>query len=330
MLVKTMTTGWKPGYIHLHEQGLLENRALALQELANPCCLCPRRCGVDRPSGERGFCRAGARVQVAKALPHMGEEPAISGKRGAGTIFFTHCNLRCCFCQNYQISHEHLGREINTEELAGMMIDLQNRGCHNISLVSGAHFLPGILKALVAATSRGLHVPLVYNSNGYESLQVLRLLDGIIDVYLPDAKYCSDSMAQRLSAAPNYHQINMAALREMARQTTHLETDEEGVALRGLIIRHLVLPDGLGDTYRVLQAIKKNLGPFVAVSLMGQYTPCFEAADSPVLGRYIRAEEYRRACTILVELGFENGWLQECEQKDRSFVPDFSQLDSWN
>ena len=140
---RAMTTDWKPGYILLHEQGLLEKRALALQALANPCRLCPRRCGVDRLAGERGFCRAGARVQVAKALPHMGEEPVISGTRGAGTIFFTHCNLRCCFCQNYQISHEHLGREVSTEELAGIMLDLQNRGCHNISLVSGAHFLPG-------------------------------------------------------------------------------------------------------------------------------------------------------------------------------------------
>jgi putative pyruvate formate lyase activating enzyme len=325
-----MTADWKPGYILLHEQGLLAKRALALQELANPCRLCPRRCGVDRPVGERGFCGAGARVQVAKALPHMGEEPVISGNRGAGTIFFTHCNLRCCFCQNYQISHEHLGRKVRSDELADIMLDLQNRGCHNISLVSGAHFLPGIVEALVLAAGRGLSIPLVYNSNGYESPQVLRLLDGIIDVYLPDAKYYNDAMAQNCSDAPAYHRINMAALQEMLRQTGHLEIDEQDIATRGLIIRHLVLPGGLGDTQRVLRAIKKTLGPFVAVSLMGQYTPCFEAAGHPVLGRCISAEEYRKACEMLVELGFENGWMQEYEPDDRAFVPDFSRPDSWN
>lgn len=327
---RAMTPDGKPGYIHLHEQGLLDKRALELRMFSNPCRLCPRRCGVDRPAGERGFCRAGARVQVAKALPHMGEEPVISGTRGAGTIFFTHCNLRCCFCQNYQISREHLGREVGAEELAGIMLDLQNRGCHNISLVSGTHFLPGIVEALVLAAGRGLNVPLVYNSNGYESAEVLRLLDGIIDVYLPDAKYYSDAMAQKCSDSPAYHRINMAALREMARQTGHLEINEQDIAMRGLIIRHLVLPDGLGDTQRVLRAIKKNLGPFVAVSLMGQYTPCFEAADHPELGRRITADEYRRASAMLEELGFENGWFQECKQEDPSFVPDFSQPDSWN
>lgn len=325
-----MTTDGKPGYILLHEQGLLEKRAMALQALFNPCRLCPRRCGVDRPAGERGFCRAGARVQVAKALPHMGEEPVISGKRGAGTIFFTHCNLRCCFCQNYQISHEHLGREVGSEELADIMLDLQNRGCHNISLVSGAHFLPGIVDALVLAAGRGLNVPLVYNSNGYESPQVLRLLDGIIDVYLPDAKYYSDAMAHNCSDAPAYHRINMSALQEMLRQTGHLETDEHDIAVRGLIIRHLVLPGGLGDTQRVLRAIKKNLGPFVTLSLMGQYTPCFETAGHPVLGRPLSPEEYGRACTLMLELGFENGWMQEYEPDDRAFVPDFSRPDSWN
>jgi putative pyruvate formate lyase activating enzyme len=182
----------------------------------------------------------------------------------------------------------------------------------------------------VLAAGRGLNVPLAYNSNGYESPQVLRLLDGIIDVYLPDAKYYSDAMAQNYSDAPAYHRITMAALQEMLRQTGHLETNEHDIALRGLIIRHMVLPGGLGDTQRVLRAIKKNLGPFVTLSLMGQYTPCFKTAGHPVLGRCIRAEEYRKACAMLVELGFENGWLQECAHEDRSFVPDFSQPDSWN
>jgi len=325
-----MTGTLKPGYATLYEQGLLEARALALRALAGHCRLCPRCCGVDRTRGELGFCRAGSRVQVAKALPHMGEEPAISGTRGAGTIFFTHCNLRCCFCQNYQISREHLGREVNAEQLADMMLDLQTKGCHNISLVSGAHFLPGIIDALILAAAGGLSVPLVYNSNGYESPEVLRLLDGIIDIYLPDAKYVSDAAARSFSEAPDYHRINMAALQEMVRQCGGLETDESGIAVRGLIIRHLVLPAGLTDTYRLLRAIKKNLGPFVTLSLMGQFTPCFDAEGHPVLGRPLSAEEYEKACAMLDELGFENGWVQECGPDDRAFVPDFSRLDAWN
>ncbi|MBM4310708.1 MAG: radical SAM protein [Deltaproteobacteria bacterium] len=325
-----MTNDFKPGYLKLHTQGLLEERALALRALASPCRLCPRCCGVDRMRGERGFCGAGSRVQVAKALPHMGEEPAISGTRGAGTIFFAHCNLRCCFCQNYQISQEHLGREVSAAELADMMLDLQNRDCHNISLVSAAHFLPGIIDALILAAAGGLSVPLVYNSNGYESPEVLRLLDGIIDIYLPDAKYVSDAAAMRFSEAPGYHRINMAALQEMARQAGSLQTDESDIAVRGLIIRHLVLPEGLTDTYRVLRAIKKNLGPFVTVSLMGQFTPCFEAAGHTVLGRPLSPEENEKACAMLDELGFENGWIQECGPDDRAFVPDFSRQDAWN
>ncbi len=325
-----MTNASKPGYLSLHEQGLLEERARALRALCSPCRLCPRCCGVDRTRGERGFCRAGSRVQAAKALPHTGEEPAISGTCGSGTVFFTHCNLRCLFCQNYQISREHLGREVSAEELAHMMLGLQDRGCRNISLVSAAHFLPGILEALILAAAGGLRVPLVYNSNGYENPEVLRLLDGIIDIYLPDAKYCSDAIAMHFSEAPDYHRINMAALREMARQAGHLEVDEHGSALRGLIIRHLVLPEGLTDTYRVLRAIKKKLGPFVTISLMGQFTPCFKAAGHPVLGRPLSPEEYEQACAMLYELGFENGWVQECGQDDRAFVPDFSRPDGWN
>lgn len=320
----------QPGYINMHGQGLLAERGRALRELASPCRLCPRCCGVDRMRGETGFCRAGDRARVAKAVAHMGEEPAISGIRGSGTIFFTHCNLRCRFCQNHQISHEHRGHEVSTEELAAMMLDLQRQGCHNISLVSAAHFLPDIVEALTLAAGQGLTLPFVYNSNGYESLQVLRLLGGIVDVYLPDAKYCGESLAGRYSSAPGYHRANMAALREMFRQAGGLEIDEHGIAVRGLIVRHLVLPGAIGDTYRVLRAIKKNLGPFVTVSLMGQYTPCFEAVGHPVLGRTLNAGEYKQACAMLEELGFENGWVQELSADDRSFVPDFRCEDSWN
>jgi putative pyruvate formate lyase activating enzyme len=211
-----------------------------------------------------------------------------------------------------------------------MMLGLQQQGCHNISIVSGAHYLPDIDDALALAARQGLSVPLVFNSNGYESLRTLRLLSGLVDIYLPDAKYCSDTLAERFSSAPNYHRINIAALREMARQAGGLETDEHGTAVRGLIIRHLVLPGFLGDTRRVLRAIIKNLGAFVTVSLMGQYTPCFEAVGDPALGRSLNADEYRQACAMLAELGFDNGWLQECGPDDRSFIPDFRCEDSWN
>jgi len=325
-----MTQPPAPGYVRLHEQGLLRERALALRALASPCRLCPRCCGVDRLRGEAGFCLAGNRARIAKAVAHTGEEPAISGTHGSGTIFFTHCNLRCCFCQNHQISQEHLGRDVSPEELAAMMLDLQQQGCHNISLVSGAHFLPDIVDALVLAAGSGLQLPLVYNSNGYESLPVLRLLEGIVDVYLPDAKYCSDIAARRYSSAPGYHRVNIIALHEMFRQAGCLEIDECGIAVRGLIVRHLVLPGCLDDTRRVLRSIRKNLGPFVPMSLMVQYTACFEAIGHPKLGRQLSAEEYREACTILKELGFSNGWLQQYCPEDRSFVPDFRCEDSWN
>ncbi len=319
-----------PGYPDLLRRGELQKRAESLMERMNPCRLCPHQCGVDRQKGETGACRAGSTARVAKALPHRGEEPPVSGTRGAGTIFFAHCNLRCCFCQNYQISQVGLGRDVRIPELADMMLGLQEQGCHNISLVSASHYLPFIAEALVIAADKGLRLPLVYNSNGYDDVETLKLLEGIVDVYLPDAKYAADENAEKYSGAKQYSGVNMAALSEMLRQVGHLEMDGNGIARKGLIVRHLVLPRGLSGTENLLHTLKDTGGRFLALSLMAQYSPCYRAADYPELTVRTSRDEYERAVRLMDELGFENGWTQEWEDMDRTFVPDFEKKDSWN
>lgn len=320
----------KPGYFQLLHTGELAKRAEQLFAMLAPCRLCPWQCGVDRTKGAKGRCRAGSTARVAKAVPHFGEEPVISGSRGSGTIFFSHCNLRCCFCQNYQISHEALGEDVTVARLSDMMLGLQEQGCHNINLVSAAQHLPFIVQALNSAAAQGLSCPIVYNSNGYEDVGVLRLLEGIVDVYLPDAKYADDENAQKYSGTKNYVEINMNALDEMFRQAGYVETDEAGIARKGLIVRHLVLPGGLAGTERILETLKKRFGRFLAVSLMGQYTPCYRSEQFPELAAKTTREEYSRAVAAFESLGFENGWTQELETLDGSFVPDFRKKDSWN
>ena len=228
--------------------GELDERIDALEDLLTSCSLCPWECKVNRRRGEEGICQAGDILMVAKILPHFGEEPVLTGKNGSGTIFFTHCHLKCQFCQNYQISQEHLGHSINVEQLADAMIMLQSKGCHNINFVSPTHFLPMIVKALKVAFTQGLTLPLVYNSNGYEKAEVLRLLDGLIDIYLPDAKYGDDRQALKFSRAQHYIRHNLSTLQEMYRQVGPLQINENGIAERGLIIRHLVLPHDLSGT----------------------------------------------------------------------------------
>jgi putative pyruvate formate lyase activating enzyme len=319
-----------PAYINLLNNGELEKRVERLFEILSSCKLCPWKCGVDRTKGEKGRCNASNTLRASKAVPHFGEEPVLSGFRGSGTIFFSHCNLKCCFCQNYQISQEGLGNDFSVEELSSMMLDLQEQGCHNINLVSPAHYLPYIIKALFLSAKKGLSIPLVYNSNGYDDITTLRLLENIVDIYLPDIKYSDDVHAMNCSSAINYSHVSIRAVQEMFRQVGLLSVDSMGIALKGLIIRHLVLPGGLSGTDKVLKNIRKHFGPLVSISLMGQYRPCYNAYKFEKLKERISREEYFEAVKTFESLGFENGWVQEWENLDREFLPDFSKKDRWS
>jgi putative pyruvate formate lyase activating enzyme len=314
-----MTT---PGYLALHRTGELASRIEAAWALLSPCQLCPHRCGVDRLNGERGICRMGDRPKVASWNLHAWEEPPISGQRGSGTIFFSGCTGRCRFCQNYPISQLGHGEVASVERLAGMMLELQHKGAHNVNFVTPSHFLPHILAALPHAIAPaggrpGLHIPLVYNTSGYERVEVLRLLEGVVDLWLPDAKYADDAVARRLSGFRDYVKHSRAALREIYRQVgADLVLDGQGLARRGLIIRHLVLPGGLADTPAVLRWIAEQLSRHVHVSLMDQYFPAHRALGDPILGRKVTAEEYEAALETLDQAGLENGWYQETTEED--------------
>ncbi len=306
----------EPSYLELHRSGELRERIKLAYSMLRECRLCPRECGVDRLRGERGFCRAGAEPTVASWNVHPWEEPPISGTRGSGTIFFSGCTGRCIFCQNYPISQLGVGNTVSIRRLAEMMLELQDRGCHNINLVTPTHFVPQILAALSIAIERGLRLPLVYNTSGYERVETLRLLEGVVDIYLPDAKYADDETARWLSGFVRYVEANHAALKEMFRQVgDELILDGEGVARRGLIIRHLVLPNGLAGTQEVLNWIAENLSPRVHISLMDQYFPAYKAVGHPILGRKITAEEYEEALRAFEDAGLERGWMQEHDER---------------
>jgi len=276
-----------------------------------PCQLCPHRCGVDRLQGERGICRMGDRPKVSSWNLHKWEEPPISGLRGSGTIFFSGCTGRCRFCQNYPISQLDYGDIVSVQRLAEMMLELQRKRAHNINLVTPTHFMPHILSALPYAIRGGLHLPLVYNTSGYECVEALRLLQGVVDIWLPDAKYASDAVARRLSGFKRYVKNNRATLREIYRQVgADLVLDGEGMARRGMIIRHMVLPGGLAGTEEVLRWIACELSDQVYLSLMDQYFAAHRALDDPLLSRKINAEEYAAALDALDAAGLANGWFQ--------------------
>jgi len=330
MSVEEMTGKYQPRYIESYSRKALSEKRKQLEKIFTSCSLCPWNCGVNRKENEQGRCRAGNDLMIAKALPHFGEEPVLTGARGSGTIFFTHCHLQCTFCQNYQISQENRGRKITPDELALIMLDLQEQGCHNINLVSPTHFLPRIVAALEIAIPAGLSLPLVYNSNGYERAETLKLLDGIIDIYLPDAKYRDDDLAQSFSRAKEYSRYNLSSLQEMYRQVGTLLINQYGIAEQGLIIRHLVLPHHLQNTRDVLKSLKDLLGNKIHISLMGQYFPTHGGLHNPYLNRRLTAEEYQEAISFLEEMGFDNGWLQEPDTVDKSFIPDFTKDGSWN
>jgi putative pyruvate formate lyase activating enzyme len=278
--------------------------------LLSPCRLCPHQCGVDRLAGEKGVCKGGARPEVSSYNLHFGEEPPLSGWRGSGTIFFTHCNLRCVFCQNYPISHLGHGNETDSKGIAEMMLELQNDNAHNINFVTPTHMVPWIIEAVSIARDKGLRLPLLYNSSGYDAIEELRLLDSIIDIYLPDMKYNDNEAAQKYSNAINYVEANRAAIKEMHRQAGDLVTDEAGVALRGLIIRHMVLPEGLAGTDGIMQFIAREISRNTAISLMSQYFPAHRAFQFPEICRRIDQSEYLLAEQAMAAAGLEEGWRQ--------------------
>jgi len=309
----------------LHRRGILSRRACEAERLMSPCRLCPRRCGVDRLSGQRGVCGAGVRAEVAHVGPHFGEEPPLVGRGGAGAVFFYGCSLRCIYCQNHDISQEGRGDEMEPWELAQSLLALQNRGCENIDLVTPTHFLPAVLEALDLAADQGLCLPLVYNTHGYELPDVLALLDGVVDIYLPDMKYGESGAADLCSSAPDYPRANRRAVLEMHRQVGGLKLDGEK-AVRGLVVRHLVLPGGLAGSRGVLAFLARQVGTDTWISIMAQYHPCHKAAGHPLLGRRINPVEYELVMSLVEKLGFENYWVQALESSE-AYLPDFSKED---
>lgn len=282
-------------YLALHASGELARRADEARRRLAACRICPRACGVNRLAGERGQCRTAELAVVCSFHAHHGEEAPLSGEHGSGTIFFTWCSLRCVFCQNAEISQQGEGSEVKAAELAAMMLSLQRAGCHNINFVTPTHLTPQILEALQIAASHGLRLPLVYNSSGYDSVETLRLLDGVIDIYMPDMKYADAAVGQRLSGIAGYPAVNQAAVREMHRQVGDLTLDRQGIAVRGLLVRHLVLPNGLAGSREVMRFLGEEISRDTYVNIMNQYRPCHEARRYPEIERPITMQEYREA-----------------------------------
>jgi putative pyruvate formate lyase activating enzyme len=304
------------------KQELVGKALKRLSPLEACCTLCPRNCRVDRTAGADGVCRTGRLASVSHALLHFGEEPVISRTSGSGTVFFSGCNLKCLFCQNYQLSWHLEGAPVTDAELAAMMLGLQAKGAHNINLVSPSHVVLPVLRALGLALAEGLDVPLVWNSNGYDSVEVIQALEGIVDVYLPDLKYHAEVLSKRYSAAPDYFAKASEAVREMALQQPALDLAAGGTARRGLVVRHLILPGAVDDTLVLLKWIRENLSPFIGLSLMSQYHPCFRAPEE--IQRGVSPEEYRRAADEALALGLDHLFLQpEPFRTDEHLVPDF-------
>jgi putative pyruvate formate lyase activating enzyme len=293
----------EPSYLKTHKDGILQERIEAALSILEDCHLCPRHCEVNRLEGELGVCRTGRQAVVSSYSPHFGEEDPLVGREGSGTIFMTHCNLGCAFCQNYEISHLSEGVKVSSSDLAQMMLTLQRRGCHNINFVTPTHMVPQILEALQEAIEGGLKVPLVYNCGGYEEVDTLRLLDGIFDIYMPDFKFWDPEVAARFCSAPDYVEKACAAVKEMHQQVGDLTLDEERIAQRGLLIRHLVMPEGLAGTREVMRFLANEVSKDTYVNVMSQYRPCGEAHNFPELRRPITAGEFRDAVSMAKEEG---------------------------
>ena len=319
--------GFEPGYISLYHSGELERRARVLEERLEACDICPRECGVNRREGKVGKCNSGFLPIVASFCAHRGEEPVLSGSRGSGTIFFGNCNMRCVYCQNFQISQSpeiQKNNEVSTQVLAERMLYLQDElHCHNINLVTPSHFVPQIVRAVLEAVPGGLRLPLVYNTSSYDSVKTLKEIDGIISIYLADIRYASNELAGKYSRARNYVDNARAAISEMQRQVGDLVVDKDGIALKGLIIRHLILPDGVAGSEDSLRWLVEEVSPHVAVSVMSQYYPTHHAYKFKELNRKILPQEYQEVVDLVEKLGIENGWLQGMASAE-SFRPDFT------
>ncbi len=289
---------------------LITDRLPEARALLSPCRVCPRNCGVDRLSGEMGHCRSTTELVVSSITLHHGEEPPISGYRGSGTIFLTNCNLRCLYCQNYPISQLGSGNTLTVEEVVQGMLLLQGRGAHNINWVTPSHMAPVLMEALLTARKQGMNLPVVYNSGGYDAVEMLRLWDGIIDIYMPDMKYANSRIARKFSGIPDYPRHNQAAILEMHRQVGDLQITDDGVAVRGLLVRHLVLPHNLSGTEQVLKFLAEQVSADTYVSLMRQYFPAFHAVKIRQLERPLTNAEYESAVEMLDKLGMEAGWVQ--------------------
>lgn len=302
-------------YSDLFQSGELLKRIREAYRRLAACDLCPHDCGVNRIKGERGICGAGLKPKIASANMHKGEEPPVSGTKGSGTIFLSGCSLKCVFCQNYPISQFGNGEEITTRELAARMLKLQKQRVHNINFVTPTHYLPQIMAALWLAIPQGFTLPVVWNTSGYEKIDALQLLDGVVAIYLPDMKYSDDGAAVEISSAPGYCSINRAAVKEMLRQVGHLQVNEEGIATGGLIIRHLVLPGGRAGSLETLSWIAENLGQETHIALMSQYFPAHKASGIPGMNRPVNHEEYDAAVQALEEAELDNGWVQDLDEE---------------
>lgn len=303
---------YSPVYLSLSEEQW-EEKLQRSRELASPCLLCGRRCGAQRfrlsedngtaKRPAKGICEAQDKAVVASMGPHFGEEPPLVGQRGSGTIFFSGCNLKCIYCQNYDIAHFYRGQEVSDEELGQMMLKIQEMGCHNVNLVSPTHFVPNILAAVRLAAQQGLQIPLVYNTGGYDSLETIKVLEGVVDIYMPDMKYGDPEPAKDFSKATDYPEVNFAAVKEMHRQVGDLVIGENKVAVRGLLVRHLVLPGGIAGTKKVMEFLANNISLNTYINIMAQYRPYYKAVGHPLLGRRIKDSEYRQALQIAKEAG---------------------------
>jgi putative pyruvate formate lyase activating enzyme len=293
----------KASYLILFEKGVLKERIEAALAGLEECRLCPRSCGVNRLQDEKGFCETGRRAALASYNAHFGEEAPLVGTRGSGTIFISSCNLLCSFCQNYEISHGREGMEVEAEQMALVMIRLAQAGCHNINIVTPSHVVPQILEALPIAIEKGLRIPLVYNSSGYDRVETLKLLDGVFDIYMPDLKFWESAFADRYCQAPDYRDVAVQSVREMHRQVGDLVLDEQGVAIRGLIVRHLVMPNQVGGTKEIVRFLAEEISPNTYVNVMDQYRPCGSAHGDPLVNRRLSAQEFRDAMTEAKKAG---------------------------